>query len=389
MAITKNIKILRWFNFFTDFSLYSPIAIIYFAQVTGSFALGMSIFSATMISSAIFEVPTGIYSDYIGRKKTVSFGAFFSLLSVVFYALGVSYWILLIGAVLEGLSRSFYSGNNNALLYDTLTEMKKQDNFHDYLGKLSAMFQIALAVSAIIGSIIANWSLSFVFWLSVIPQLICLILSFQLVEPEVHKKESTNIYAHLKESLRQFIKNRKLSYLSLASIISYGIGEASFYFQSAFVQTLWPIWAIGFAKTASYIGGAVSFSLSGRLINRFKAINLLIASNIYNRVINIFSLLFPTVFSPAIMSTSSLFYGVSTISKNLLLQKEFTDHQRATMGSINSLGGSLFFGVYAVLLGLFADQIGPAKALLISNFLSFIVLYLYFHLFHHEKTINS
>ncbi len=75
MNISKNVKLLKWFNFFSDFSLFSPIAILYFTQITGSFALGMSIFSVGMISAALFEVPTGIFSDKIGRKKTITLGA--------------------------------------------------------------------------------------------------------------------------------------------------------------------------------------------------------------------------------------------------------------------------------------------------------------------------
>jgi MFS family permease len=71
MQIHKNIRILTWFNFFTDFKLYAPLAIIYFSHVTGSFALGMGIFSITMIASALFEIPTGVFSDRIGRRKTV------------------------------------------------------------------------------------------------------------------------------------------------------------------------------------------------------------------------------------------------------------------------------------------------------------------------------
>src|SRR3989344_6165866 len=116
----KNIRILKLFNFFTDFKLYAPVAIIYFAKVSGSFALGMSIFSIAMVSSALFEIPTGIFSDRIGRRKTVILGALAAVLYSVFYAIGISFWFLAAGAVFEGLSRSFYSGNNNALLYDTL-----------------------------------------------------------------------------------------------------------------------------------------------------------------------------------------------------------------------------------------------------------------------------
>jgi MFS family permease len=84
--VKKNIKILTWFNFFTDFKLYAPIAIIYFAQVTGSYALGMSVFSIVFITSAVAELPTGILSDFVGRRKTMIFGALSAVIYSVFYA---------------------------------------------------------------------------------------------------------------------------------------------------------------------------------------------------------------------------------------------------------------------------------------------------------------
>lgn len=158
MQAHKNIKVLKWFNFFTDFKLYAPLAIIYFARVSGSFALGMAIFSIAMVSSALFEIPTGIFSDRIGRRKTVILGAMSAVLYSIFYAIGQSFLILAIGAIFEGLSRSFYSGNNEALLYDSLAEAKNEQHYDEYLGKTSAMFQLALAISAILGGFIAIWS---------------------------------------------------------------------------------------------------------------------------------------------------------------------------------------------------------------------------------------
>jgi MFS family permease len=113
-----NIRLLTWFNFFLDFRPYGPIAIIYFAQVTGSFALGLSIFALTSLSASLFEVPTGVLSDKMGRKNTIVTGAIVSTLAITWYAFGQSFWPLVIGAVLEGVAISFFSGNNEALLYD-------------------------------------------------------------------------------------------------------------------------------------------------------------------------------------------------------------------------------------------------------------------------------
>jgi len=385
MSSYKNIKILTWFNFFTDFKLYSPIAIIYFTSVTNSFALGMSIFSIAMISSAVFEIPTGVFSDMIGRRKTVMLGALASVVCVIFYAIGQSYWILAVGAVFEGLSRSFYSGNNDALLYDSLAEVNKKDDYHKFLGKISSMFQIALALSAIAGGIIAGFSFALMMWLSVIPQAVCFVLSTMVVEPAIQKEKHGNIYAHLKGSFTNFIKNARLRNLSIADILSSGLGETSFQFQSAFYNTVWPLWAIGLAKTLSYFGASISFLFSEKIINRLGNITSILFGNIYSRAINIVATGFPSVLSPALMSSTSLLYGVTVVAKKTLLQREFTDKQRATMSSLNSLFGSLFYGVSALGIGLIADKIGPAKSFLLLQFISLPVIWLYLKIFKEDR----
>jgi len=171
MSIHKNIKLLSWLNFCCDFRIYSAIAVLYFAQVTGSFTLALGVFSVGKIASSVFELPTGVLSDFVGRKMTVVFGQASSILAITCYAIGGSFTVLAIGAILEGLAFAFFSGNNSALLYDSLKEGGKEDRYSEYEGKTSSMFQIALGISALIGSITLGFeSFRFLFWLSVIPQ---------------------------------------------------------------------------------------------------------------------------------------------------------------------------------------------------------------------------
>jgi len=383
MSFKNNIKILTWFNFFTDFRLYSPVAIIYFAKVTGSYALGMSIFSIVMVSSALFEIPTGLFSDMIGRRKTVIWGAAAAVVYAIFYAIGQSFWILVVGALFEGLSRSFYSGNNNALLYDTLADAGKKHQYDEFLGRVSSMFQFALAISGIVGGVLANWSFALVMWISVIPQVVCFILSLQLEEPKKQSTESGNIYTHLKAAYINFAKNEKLRLLTISSVLGYGFGEASYQFQSAFYSMVWPIWAIGIAKAITNFCAALSFHFAGRILKKFNGLKILIIDNIYNRIVNIISTAFPTIFSPLIMSTTSLFFGVTSVTKSALFQEEFSQEQRATMGSLISFAGSIFFGFMAFLLGFVADKITPAKAFLVLQIFQIGNLWFYWKLFGH------
>lgn len=379
MPLARNIPLLTWFNFWTDFRLYSAIAILYFAQVTGSYALGMSIFSITFVSAALFEVPTGVISDRVGRRKTLIFGALSAVAYAVFYALasvpgvqalGLTYASLAIGALLEGLSRSFYSGNNTALLHDTLTQTGREEEYSEQLGRTSAMFQVALAVSAVIGGFLAEWSFALIMWLSVIPQVFCVILAWQVVEPKVHvDPHAGNVYSHLREALRGFVRNPRLRLLTLSNAWGYAFGEAVYQFQAAFYALLWPVWAIGLAKTLSNILAAGSFVYAGRVVKRFGAVNTWLGGATYSRIACLVAGLFPGVLSPLLVSSTSVMFGFQRVAKDTLFQKEFSPHQRATMGSLAAFAGNLLFGVVSLVLGVLADAVNPVTAFVVMQVL--------------------
>jgi MFS family permease len=377
MPVARNLRLLMWFCFWGDFRPYAPIAIIYFAQISGSFALGMSIFAVTRLAQSLLEVPTGILSDKVGRKHTVVYGAVAGVFALIFYAIGGTYLALFIGAVFEGLGRAFYSGNNDALLHDTLAEMGQRERFAEYLGKTSSMYQVALAISAVIGSLIAAFSFQVALWLSVVPMVLALVVSLMLVEPQAFTRQSGNVYAHLRTAYRNFAKNSRLRTLSLASITSYAISESTWLIRSAFIEKLWPVWAIGIAQLIANAGAAVSFYFSGRIIRRFGELRLLVGGKVATEATNLFSLLIPTVFSPALMALNSVFFGVTIVATGGLLQREFSDEQRATMGSLNSFVGSIVLAAYSFLLGALADRIGVIQALVLSSLLSFLPTILY------------
>jgi len=375
--IARNLTLLGWFNFWADFRPYGPIAILYFAGISGSYALGMSVFSVTMLAQSLFEVPTGVLSDMVGRKRTVVYGAVAGVFSLTFYAIGGTYLALLAGAVFEGLGRAFYSGNNEALLYDTLVEMDRQDDFQQYLGKTSSMFQIALAISALIGGLIAAISFELVMWVSVVPMALAFVVSLRLVEPRAHSGSRGNIYAHFSTALRHFRQNARLRALSIASILSFATGESSWLFRSAFIESLWPVWALGIAQLIANATAAISFYFAGPLIRRFGEFRLLVGGMTISELINLFSLAVPTVLSPALMASNSIFFGVNTVASQSLIQREFTDAQRATMGSLNSFAGSVAFAVFSFLLGALADRIGVIPALIGTALLSVVPMVMY------------
>ena len=114
----KNLTLLALFNFLLDFRPYAPLGIIYFARSTGSFLTGMSVFAVTTLTMAVCELPLGIFSDRVGRKRTMILGAAAGAASLLCWALGGHYLVFLGGSAFAGLAGALFSGNNEAFLYD-------------------------------------------------------------------------------------------------------------------------------------------------------------------------------------------------------------------------------------------------------------------------------
>ncbi len=377
----KNIRLLKIFNFLIGFSLFAPLAIIYFSRVSGSYTLGASVFGITMLASAIFEVPTGVWSDRVGRRGTIILGSWARVLAFIFYAVGLSYWWLVAGAILEGLSRAFYSGNNDAFLHDTLADDGVEGEYDEHLGKTSSSEHLAWAISSLIGGIIANFSLVYVMWLSVIPQLVMLYTSYFFIEPKTRSKHDTNVYVHIKEAVSLFIRNKKLRLLSIADAISFSTGEVSFQFRGSFFASIWPLWAIGALNTVAQFGASAGYYFSSRLLNLFGHEKLLFIRSIVGKISGLIAFGIPSVFSPLITIFPSILYGAGNVAKSSLMQKEFTSHQRATMSSLNSLLSSISFAIMSVLVGFFADQTTPRTALLILTIIAIPIVGIYWNIF--------
>ena len=379
----RNIALLGIFNFCCDFRIYAPIAVVYFAHVTGSYALAVLLFSIAKIASTALEVPTGIVSDRVGRKLTIIAGQLASIVSIACYALAGDFRMLAVGAAFEGLAFSCFSGNNEALLYDTLKDENRHDQYADYQGRVSSMFQIALATSAALAAVaLLGFGMRLLFLLSVIPQVVGLVVAFLFHEPAQHDRRfETNLFAHLTDAFVAFARNARLRDLSVASILGFAIGEANHMFYPAFFALLWPSWALGIAGFLTHGFAALGFRAAGRSIRRFGELRVLVWSSVASKVLVLGAVAIPNATSPAVSSLASLLFGPNVIAQGSLMQKGFTDAQRATMASLIAFGGNLLFALVVYALGALADRVGPRYALLTAEILAISVPLLYWRLY--------
>lgn len=377
----KNISVFYAFNFLGCFRPHWPIAVLYYQSITDSFASAMMVFSIIFVSQAALEVPTGLISDLLGRRKTMIVGAFVSVVALFLYATGFNIWVLFAGAFFEGVGRSLYSGTDKALLYETLQEHDCSDQFETLFGKICSIEQISLGVSAVVGGLLALVSLQLVMWVAVVPAFLGFVCSFYFVDAPRESDAEKSAHAMLKQACKGLVKNRRLRLVSMAEILDFGFGEATFYFQAAFFNMLIPQWLIGLVRGMHHLFGALGFWTAGGMIKYLGYKSLLIGGKVITSLISLAVLVVPSAFSPLVMAILNVEYGTSSTAKQGLMQREFSDQQRSTMGSIVSLSGSLFFAMVSVLLGTIADIWTPVHAMLFGLSSSIVVIWIYSILF--------
>jgi MFS family permease len=381
----RNVRLLYIHYALSDFRPQEAFLIIYFSRLTGSYMLAMAVLSAATLTSALLDIPTGILSDKIGRRLTLVLASLSVTLGVGCFALATGVAALFAGGILCGLGQCLFNGNNNALLFESLKSAGREGDYHHYLGRSNSMYQLGLCSSALLGAVLAaQYDLRLIFALGVVPQILSVVVSLMFEEPRVHQPHQLGSWAHFKVACAHIAQNPRLFWLMMADAISYGAGESNFNFKTAFVNSLWPTWAVGIYKGLTHALSAISAWFAGRIIDTVKGPYVLVARDLYWFVSAGLGVLLSNAASPLLFMSGSPFYIPARVAKDQLLQKEFTDAQRATLGSVGSFAGSMIYALAALAIGAIADQFSLGAGVMFGIGACALSLPIYIGLFRRE-----
>ncbi len=190
----------------------SAIYILFFLYLGYSF-IDIGLFEAiTSIVIVITDLPTGAIADSIGRKWSVFIANICMLLMVLLLGFSTGgLLVIVIAGLFNGLEFSFKSGANTALLYDTLHQLDREEDFLKISGKINAAALVAKIIGLITGAFLFTIDKRLPYWFWAI--FIILSLFFILIIQEPVKSENKLTIRYLirdmSNSLR-FIFNTKI-----------------------------------------------------------------------------------------------------------------------------------------------------------------------------------
>lgn len=312
----------------------------------------MGIYSLTVV---IFELPTGIIADVIGRKKIFCLSLIVSLLGYSVILIGHGMFFLCIGIILYGTSRALSSGSFDALFIDSYIETYGKDKLHKITTRLSVLDSLGLSLGALTGGILPKFSLNLIVALGtfdlnliieillvIIVLLLSVIFITEISKPE--NKKHISLRNHMKDSSLIVMKNRTIMCIFISAFSTgFFLLSIETYWQPHFTGLLpdnsmyWLLGIISFLCFASSILGSV---ISEKIIEKYdfelKKSYLVLRTVLVSSLI-IVALQLNAYSFIVFYSLVYLFLGMSNVPESVILNSEIPGEIRASVLSLNSL----------------------------------------------------
>jgi len=375
--VARNIPLMYLYSAFSKAWIYLPVQIIFFSQITESYTKAMGIITFGNIITTVLELPTGCLSDKFGRKRICSLGAFCMFLALLLWSFSTSFTSLIAGSFFYGAFYALSSGNNEALIYETLLQLHKKNSSYKIMSKFYAIGQFSLAISAIICTGLMFISIRSVMLSTTIMMFFAFYVTLFLIEPKHYYTFHSTGFKHIKQAVLFLWKNKKLRYYGLAEIFQHGLSEGGFYFNSIYFKLFIPEWSLGIFRSIGHFFDSLGSYISHLLHVKFSEIKIAQIGSFSSNIINICSVLAASFLSPILKIGSSFAMGVNTPAAEIVWQKNIHSFHRVTIRSIVSLLKKLSFALFSFLIGYIADLFTPYFALLFAYILAFFTNFLY------------
>lgn len=167
-----------FYGFLKNLRLFEPFIILFFLENNLTFLQIGVLYSIREITRNAFEIPAGIISDSLGRKKTMiaSFGLY--IVSFVTYYFAQSYAVFILAMIIYSFGDAFRTGTHKAMIFDYLKMNNWEDQKVYYYGHTRSWSQFGSAISALVAGFLVFFSGSYkiIFIYSALPYLLDLLL---------------------------------------------------------------------------------------------------------------------------------------------------------------------------------------------------------------------
>lgn len=348
----------------TSTGFVTPVIIAYILE-SGISYTQLGILSVAFASFWVLgEIPTGYFSDIVGRRESMAVGSGCVILAMLGFGFSSSFLMFAACYAVWGLGIAFKSGSTSAWLYDTLKKHLSEDRYAKVNGRGKSAAFATTAVTAIIGSYVATiwWPLPFMAAAVLTCISLLIILSLPRSRDATSADGGRDSFVTVLQIGRRELYTAKIMPLLVGVVLFLGSLEAGTeYIQPISLQIGISIeqlgWLYAALSTCSaiagwYVGKVKSYFGTGPWFLFASAMLLVTATTI----------LYKPKFAIVLFFVMKITYTLSVPIKGQLINDHLPSEYRATLVSGVWMGIIVIGAFLSVVMGLVADLIGPILA---------------------------
>lgn len=212
-----------FYGFFKNLRFFDAFLMLFFLEKGIDFLEIGILYSAREIVILIMEIPSGVISDALGRRKTliVSFLAY--IISFIVFYFSHNYITLLIAMTLFAVADAFRTGVHKAMIFQYLKINSWGAHKIDYYGHTRSWSQMGSALSALLAAFFVFYTERYdiIFIASIVPYLADVILVYsypKYLDGEVVRISGNKIRLRFKIVINAFVQT--ISHLNFLMILT-------------------------------------------------------------------------------------------------------------------------------------------------------------------------
>ena len=240
------------------------------------------------IVSLMAEIPSGMFADVFGRKRSLLLSCTCAIISSVVRILFVSFPGVCVSIAFSALTYNFASGSDSALAYDTLLENGRKELYDRYISTQTVIYRVAGGAATLAAGLAVMLGNTKAQLISIAIAVIQIIVVSTLRENKVIQKSKTvklsqRIHDCFRESLMFLKGNTKVAGLIFRNALIGAIDVLLLFF----LQARLPItgvsdWLLGPLLFIMSMGGVIGAALSVKVrfwpIKRIFVLSLIVVT---------------------------------------------------------------------------------------------------------------
>lgn len=153
LNIKRQLGLLYISNFMFNISIAGAAWVL--LLVSDGYSLVQVGFAETVfhIVSLIAEIPSGMFADVFGRRKSLIVSCIMSMMSALVRGFLPGFPCVLISIAFSALSYNFASGSDSALAYDSLLEEGQEKQYDKYISTQTAVYRISNGIATLFAGV--------------------------------------------------------------------------------------------------------------------------------------------------------------------------------------------------------------------------------------------